>query len=821
MNEKLKTDRSEKQPARRGEAAGPRAAATSRMTALHDRVGNRGVLARLARARSAPAQLERDADRAAEARATQGTPPERAVETLPESGRTHELLAGRGAGQPLDGAASAQLGLQHGPSLAAVRVHTDAAAAAAARSLAANAFTVGSHIVFDRDRYAPATPEGRRLLAHELAHVVQQSERPGLAPQRQKKSRQEILDAISALESQMKGPWNEEALAELNDQRNALLAELRDAPPEPVADEQLSTPARPEPLYTPSPAPEPLYTPAPAREPLYTPAPTSGGPPSPPANEGPQYTPVAEPLPKSEPNHPPAEPAPKAPAGPPTIDRPVEHLDDRALNEKISELERWLGDHLYSDLETQQVALLLRSLKRERAHRRSMASYPVDLSPNTPEKIQRVITHAQLLDEIAMHEQALPEAPDEERRLAEERARFDEARAESNVEPVEVFTAEDLEGDPAYVDSFTRFSYFGLTHDVTLTLADGTEVTLPYSLLKPDPTSAGTAPPGARTVGFIWFYRDKRSGKIFPSHMNSFTMPRLYSMLSEHKDVIVNSDLLAQAGVQILTGPPDAPEWVNWIGMTGLVAGPLARLGVRFRSAYPRAPIGMGEAEGSFRVIEPGPHTPTVGTAGPGHVGPVTVLPVESLGVRTGVPEQLSLFPELVPPRPFSQVPEQLSLFPEVVPPTRFEPLPPVATTPPRIPEQLELFPGSAPPFDVGEIKSWKSQRAGWRQLNTRKYVYNVPDTGREALALYDKDGVVMLIVRESGGTERIVYQGIVGQVPREVMPTAPYGSKEFGDAIEVHVTAIVSRATSQPYLIKHPSATGPDLLPHQIPLVH
>jgi hypothetical protein len=57
----------------------------------------------------------------------------------------------------------------------AVQVHSDSQAAASARSVGALAYTVGSHIVFGQDLYRPATPQGRMLLAHELAHVVQQS----------------------------------------------------------------------------------------------------------------------------------------------------------------------------------------------------------------------------------------------------------------------------------------------------------------------------------------------------------------------------------------------------------------------------------------------------------------------------------------------------------------------------------------------------------------------------------------------------------------------------------------------------------------------
>jgi uncharacterized protein DUF4157 len=56
-----------------------------------------------------------------------------------------------------------------------VRVHTDARAAESARAINAAAYTIGQNIVFDTPRYVPHAPGGRRILAHELAHVVQQS----------------------------------------------------------------------------------------------------------------------------------------------------------------------------------------------------------------------------------------------------------------------------------------------------------------------------------------------------------------------------------------------------------------------------------------------------------------------------------------------------------------------------------------------------------------------------------------------------------------------------------------------------------------------
>ena len=55
-----------------------------------------------------------------------------------------------------------------------VRVHTDSKAAETARAVNAQAFTVGQDVVFGAGQYAPDTHGGRRLLAHELAHVVQQ-----------------------------------------------------------------------------------------------------------------------------------------------------------------------------------------------------------------------------------------------------------------------------------------------------------------------------------------------------------------------------------------------------------------------------------------------------------------------------------------------------------------------------------------------------------------------------------------------------------------------------------------------------------------------
>ncbi|MEK6336867.1 MAG: DUF4157 domain-containing protein [Acidobacteriota bacterium] len=78
-------------------------------------------------------------------------------------------------GQPLDTATRAFMEPRFHHDFSKVRVHTDAKAAASARAVNANAYTVGPQIVFDSGQYLPQTTSGKNLLAHELTHVLQQS----------------------------------------------------------------------------------------------------------------------------------------------------------------------------------------------------------------------------------------------------------------------------------------------------------------------------------------------------------------------------------------------------------------------------------------------------------------------------------------------------------------------------------------------------------------------------------------------------------------------------------------------------------------------
>jgi Domain of unknown function (DUF4157) len=87
----------------------------------------------------------------------------------------HDVL--RSPGHPLDHATRAFMEPRFGQDFSRVRVHSDGEAAESARAVNALAYTVGNKIVFGADRYSSSTIAGRELLAHELAHTVQQNSR--------------------------------------------------------------------------------------------------------------------------------------------------------------------------------------------------------------------------------------------------------------------------------------------------------------------------------------------------------------------------------------------------------------------------------------------------------------------------------------------------------------------------------------------------------------------------------------------------------------------------------------------------------------------
>jgi hypothetical protein len=110
---------------------------------------------------------------------------EKTVQAEEIAGRTPEVSPGvqaqinslRGSGQPLAESVRSFFEPRFGRDFSAVRVHTGGEASSLARAVEAQAFTVGNDVVFGAARYAPDTAEGARLIAHELTHVVQQTDR--------------------------------------------------------------------------------------------------------------------------------------------------------------------------------------------------------------------------------------------------------------------------------------------------------------------------------------------------------------------------------------------------------------------------------------------------------------------------------------------------------------------------------------------------------------------------------------------------------------------------------------------------------------------
>lgn len=88
-----------------------------------------------------------------------------------------QIDALRCGGQPLDVGTRKFFEPRFGQDFSQVRVHASHDAAHLAEAIKAQAFTVGKHIIFAQNRYQPSTDKGRRLLAHELTHVVQQRNR--------------------------------------------------------------------------------------------------------------------------------------------------------------------------------------------------------------------------------------------------------------------------------------------------------------------------------------------------------------------------------------------------------------------------------------------------------------------------------------------------------------------------------------------------------------------------------------------------------------------------------------------------------------------
>ena len=90
------------------------------------------------------------------------------------AGSVAEVVDSLGQGAPLDAGTEARMGRAFGQAFTDVRIHADAAGSAVASAHGAQALAIGNHVAFASGAYQPGTLEGDALLAHELAHVLQQ-----------------------------------------------------------------------------------------------------------------------------------------------------------------------------------------------------------------------------------------------------------------------------------------------------------------------------------------------------------------------------------------------------------------------------------------------------------------------------------------------------------------------------------------------------------------------------------------------------------------------------------------------------------------------
>ena len=120
------------------------------------------------------ATLQRDEEEEDETTAVQRKPTHHKAKQVSPAFETKLQTLKSGGGRPMDAPLLQFMENRFGRSFSQVRIHTGPAAENLAQQASARAFTVGRHLVFGRGEYRPGVEQGRRLVAHELTHVLQQ-----------------------------------------------------------------------------------------------------------------------------------------------------------------------------------------------------------------------------------------------------------------------------------------------------------------------------------------------------------------------------------------------------------------------------------------------------------------------------------------------------------------------------------------------------------------------------------------------------------------------------------------------------------------------
>lgn len=574
----------------------------------------------------------------------------------------HDVL--QSPGQPLDPATRSLMEPRFGHDFSRVRVHTDAAAERSARDVSAKAYTVERNIVFGKGQFAPQTTEGKRLLAHELAHVVQQRQtESAIAGERETEwdahevSRQVesgSRPAVSkrAVQGSIQREPKPRRFNPTTDLPPELLEDLKrkglitgDAPGPVIvgnvdpdlaaaALEALKSGRSPQ-VKSAAPLKLPWFFPSPAGPAVELSAPVVpfGLSLWPPVNLD-QVPPRAKPAPapKSPPkvSHAPAA-APKlvSAAGLPVTQAQLDALSSEALLAEMGKTLDWLRTNKVSSKESDQVGRYFSALcavyrqqkdeielrRRFSGHARSPAQIASDTVAALALKDELTHRFPAIVEPWEIPIQILkPENRAEDSQIVDSGITLWSSGIEGTGGDTKLgFSTRNL--DSRYLDNFSSLSVDPWTHDYVAWFPDGTQVAIPRALID-EPGADGSY--SINTPGGVREFKPKDSTAapvVLPPKINKASLPRLLEMIEKNRDTFDTAELLNLVGRNVITHESmgEAGDTVSKIMMALMVlkAGTPLAIGAYNRwgpgssssrsSALTRPGGGFGgEEEGSF-----------------------------------------------------------------------------------------------------------------------------------------------------------------------------------------------------------------------------
>jgi hypothetical protein len=510
----------------------------------------------------------------------------------------------RGSGRPLDAATRGTMEQRFGEDFGDVRLHDGPRARRSAQALQARAFTFGPHIVFEHASFATDSDDNRRLLAHELGHVLQQRrggaqgsrERSTPAheddahaaadkvlagkparvqrssgPQPQREGKNKNADAFYALPPQMVEDLKRQGLFPADAQADTLTyGDLSPDMAEAVSKYfkiQQAKSADPEQFILPLLPPNPGSTPSLFFGPS---TPTVTFPSLNPVQFGWQYTPPAgttAAVKKPAAHAKPAAPVMNPPGGFPTTQANIEALDDSQLFLEMKLTLEWLRKQKESSGKVEQVARYYQGLSRAYNHRKSELELKRAqiAAPRTPQ--QQVLTQnvrlnlraelapafSTMTDEIAMPGEVLDMLEGRDESFP---ADLQPAQVGKGPGTLGFFSMLDTSptAQPRFLDNFKRFGYDGMSRTYVLTFGDGTEVSIARRVVE-DPSFDISQAMGHGNSG-VYVFKAKGGSKLgvaLPPRLNASTLPNFFAAIEENRQAIENADAGAFVGRNLLT----------------------------------------------------------------------------------------------------------------------------------------------------------------------------------------------------------------------------------------------------------------------------